>query len=297
MQDMQTGIQAGSQFNRLGRALVAGLLATDLTMERDIQILAIQVRIILDITPDHLLFLRVDGDQHTGLAEDTLQRVFLVHQHISRRRAEEEFQSRHTATIQFTDFIHIVVRPAEEEGIVSNRHFSSPLQFPFQIGKSCRLRLRIRHIHEGSHPTSYGSTAFAGDIAFMRQSRFTEMHLIVDHAGQHPLSPGVDRFAFETVVRICAPADLGDPFAADDYVSFETLPVTEDRPSANQQPPAHTAFGLIERKRSFSTPKKASRKIPPLIFDAPSVRSVKMIGTSLTRNSFSHCVKPMLHTL
>ena len=116
------------------------------------------------------------------------------------------------------------------------------------------------------------------------------MHLIVDHAGQHPLSPGVDRFAFETVVRICAPADLGDPFAADDYVSFETLPVTEDRPSANQQPPAHTAFGLIERKRSFSTPKKASRKIPPLIFDAPSVRSVKMIGTSLTRKPNFHAV-------
>lgn len=55
---MQTGIQAGSQFNRLGRALVAGLLATDLAMERDIQILAMQVRVILDITPV-LLFLRM----------------------------------------------------------------------------------------------------------------------------------------------------------------------------------------------------------------------------------------------
>ena len=91
---MQTGIQAGSQFNRLGRALVAGLLATDLAMERDIQILAMQVRVILDITPDHLLFLRVDGDQHTGLAEDTLQRVFLVHQHISRRRSNSHGRPR-----------------------------------------------------------------------------------------------------------------------------------------------------------------------------------------------------------
>ena len=118
------------------------------------------------------------------------------------------------------------------------------------------------------------------------------MHLIVDRAGQHPLSPGVDRLAVETVVRICAAAYLGDPVATDDHVSFETLPVSEKRSSADQQcPAAHAADrGLIERNRSFSTPKKASRKMPPLIFDAPSVRSVKMIGTSLTRKPNFHAV-------
>ena len=134
----------------------------------------------------------MDSDKHPGFAENTFQAILLIDQHITGGRTEKEFQTRHTATIQFTDFIHIVVRPAEEEGIVSNRHFSSPLQFPFQIGKSCRLRLRIRHIHEGSHPTGYSSTAFAGDIAFMRQSRFTEMHLIVDNARYQPFPRSVD---------------------------------------------------------------------------------------------------------
>ena len=124
----------------------------------------------------------MDSDKHSGFAKNTFQAILLIDQHVTSGRTEKEFQARHTATIQFTDFIHIVIRPAEEEGIVSNRRFSSPLQFPFQIGKSCRLRLRIRHIHEGSHPTSYGGTTFAGNIAFMRQSRFTEMYLIVDSA-------------------------------------------------------------------------------------------------------------------
>ena len=39
----------------------------------------------------------------------------------------------------------------------------------------------------------------------------------------------------------------------------------------------------IRRKGSFSTPKNASPKIPPDIFDVPSRRSTKMIDTSLSR--------------
>ena len=192
MQDMQTGIQAGSQFNRLGRALVAGLLATDLAMERDIQILAMQVRVILDITPDHLLFLRMDGDQHTGLAEDTLQRVFLVHQHISRRRAEEEFQSRHTATIQPADLVHIIVCPTEEEGVIRTGDLGGTVEFPFQIGDRRGLWLRVRHVHEGRHATGHGRTALGPDIPLMGKPGVPEMHLIIDNARYQPFPRSVD---------------------------------------------------------------------------------------------------------
>ena len=41
---------------------------------------------------------------------------------------------------------------------------------------------------------------------------------------------------------------------------------------------------LILRSGNFSTPKKASPKIPPDIFDAPATRSTKMIDTSRILN-------------
>ena len=63
-------------------------------MERDVEILAIQVGIILDIALDHLLLLGMNGDQHATLLKDTFQRVRIVDQHISRRRAEEKLQAR-----------------------------------------------------------------------------------------------------------------------------------------------------------------------------------------------------------
>ena len=42
MQNMQTGTETGSQFNCLGRGSIAGFLATDLTMEGDIQVVTVQ---------------------------------------------------------------------------------------------------------------------------------------------------------------------------------------------------------------------------------------------------------------
>lgn len=170
----------------------------------------------------------MDSDKHPGFAENTFQAILLIDQHITGGRTEKEFQTRHTATIQFTDFIHIVVRPAEEEGIVSNRHFSSPLQFPFQIGKSCRLRLRIRHIHEGSHPTSYGSTAFASDIAFMRQSRFTEMHLIVDSTRKQVFTCSIYHGRITGLSRNCPFIYCGNLIIFDQYRTGEGAAFVND---------------------------------------------------------------------
>ena len=49
------------------------------------------------------------------------------------------------------------------------------------------------------------------------------------------------------------------------------------------------AVGLvIERNGSPSTPKNASRKMPPLIFEVPSRRSTKMIDTSLSLSPSRH---------
>ena len=45
---------------------------------------------------------------------------------------------------------------------------------------------------------------------------------------------------------------------------------------------------LIERNGSPSTPKNASRKMPPLIFEVPSRRSTKMIDTSLSLSPSRH---------
>ena len=153
-------------------------------MIRNIEILAIQSRIISQVAFDHFLLFRMDRDQHIRFTEDTFETVFLVNQHISGRRAEKELQPRHTAAIQFADLIHIIVRPSEEERIVGGRRFRPPLQFPLQVGDRGRLRLGVRHIHESRYTAGYSCTAFAGDVSFMSQTRFTEMHLVVNGARQ-----------------------------------------------------------------------------------------------------------------
>ena len=71
--DMQTNPRVASSTARLS---IGSRPPLRIHMERDIQIPAMQVRVILDITPITSSFSARDGDQHTGSAEDTLQRVF-----------------------------------------------------------------------------------------------------------------------------------------------------------------------------------------------------------------------------
>ena len=149
-------------------------------MERDVEIFAVQSCIVSDITFDHFFLFRMDGDQHIRFTEDTFQALLLIHQHVACGRTEEQLQPRHTATVQLTDLVHIIIRSAEEERVVGGRCFRSALQLPFQIGYRGSLRLSIRHIHKRGDTASYGRTAFTSDVSFMCQARFTEMYLIVD---------------------------------------------------------------------------------------------------------------------
>ena len=51
--------------------------------------------------------------------------------------------------------------------------------------------LGIWHVHIGCDPTGHGGPGFGIDVALVCQPRLPEVDLIVDHAGQNGIAPGV----------------------------------------------------------------------------------------------------------
>ena len=54
------------------------------------------------------------------------------------------------------------------------------------------LRNRVRHIEIGGHPARCCRTTLGVDIGLGRESRLTEMDMIVDHTGHNETSRSID---------------------------------------------------------------------------------------------------------
>ena len=290
MKHVEPSSVALGQRNRLFGTSQAGFRRTDQRMHRHSQArLAVQSSEAFHVGPYGRLVLAVRGDRHGRLGEQGAERTLVVDEHVAGRRAHEELDAADPLRVEATDLLDIVVRRAEVERVVDHRGFGRPLELFFQQSVRYGGRLDVGHIHVGGHSSRRRRDRFAVQIALVGQTRLAEVHLVVDHAGQHVHSFRVDRFAVELGTGIVAPSGPRDALALDDDPAPIALPLVDDRPAPDQQA-AHHARGLIVRKRSFSTPKNASRKMPPLIFDAPCVRSVKIIGTSLIRKPSFHAV-------
>lgn len=63
-------------------------------------------------------------------------------------------------------------------------------------------------------------TRFVGDVGFLGQAGLTEVHLVVDHAGEQPQAAGVDHFFAGARVKIAGDGFDAALFYA--YVRVET---------------------------------------------------------------------------
>ena len=70
----------------------------------------------------------------------------------------------------------------------------SQLKLLLQRLQRSRLGYAVGHIKVRCHATSSGSTAFAIDIGLLRQTRFTEMHVIINDTWQNVTTRSIDRF-------------------------------------------------------------------------------------------------------
>ena len=71
------------------------------------------------------------------------------------------------------------------------------------------------------------------DVRLVGKPRFTEVHLVVDHAGQQPQARGIDHLF--AVLRDQFPGNRGDAAVADAYIRVQPL-VLVDQLGVTDQP-------------------------------------------------------------
>ena len=172
-----------------------------------------------EVGVDRRRVLAVGDDRRRRLAEDRIERVGVVDQHVAGRGAHEHLDARRGQRIQRADRLEVVVAGAQVEPVVAPGAPRGAVVLVLQRGGIERRRRRVGHVHEAGQPAGDRRRGFGGDVGLVFQAGFAEMHLVVDHARQQPAAGGVDHvFA---VARRQAAADLGDATAADAQVAIE----------------------------------------------------------------------------
>ena len=130
-------------------------------------------------------------NRQTGRSENTFQRRPAIHQHISRRTAHKQFDARNTVLVELVEQCHIIIRSPKEETVVHMTLLSSQSELLLKRLQRRRLRNGIRHIEIGGHTASGRSPALTLDVSLLRQTRLTEMHMIVDDTWEYKTSRSI----------------------------------------------------------------------------------------------------------
>jgi hypothetical protein len=150
----------------------------------------------------------VRDDRRRRVAEDAVEDVRVVDQHVAGGCAHEHLDARRGARIQRLDRGEVVVARAHVEAEVAPGAAGGALVLVLQRRRIERGRVGVGHVHEGGQATGHGRGRFGRDVGLVLHARFAEVHLVIDHARQQAPTAGVDhRFA---VAGRQAAADLGD---------------------------------------------------------------------------------------
>jgi hypothetical protein len=103
---------------------------------------------------------------------------------------------------------------------------SREIEFIVQSLNRNGLRQRIRHIYERSDSSGDGGSRFAVNVAFVRQTRFAEMDLVVDQTGQQQQTFCIDNVF--TVSPATTGTDLLDSLSLYPYIRFTPFPFVND---------------------------------------------------------------------
>jgi hypothetical protein len=161
----------------------------------------------------------VRDDRHGRVAEDAIEDLRVVDQHVAGRGAHEDLHARCGTRVQPANGFEIVVARAEIEAVVRP---CAPVRAPVFVFQRRRIqcrRRRVGHVHEAGEAARDRRCRLGADVGLVFESRFAEMHLVINHARQQPASFGIDDgFA---VARMQAGADLVDPAVFEAQVAVE----------------------------------------------------------------------------
>ena len=86
-----------------------------------------------------------------------MQRIHLVHKHVARRGAHEEFDTWNACRVEMPEEFHVVVGGTKEKAVVDMACPRTSFELVGKRIQCCRLRLTVGHIKEGGHSAKSGS--------------------------------------------------------------------------------------------------------------------------------------------
>lgn len=189
------------------------------------------------------------------------------------------------------DFVKIVVGGAEKESVVGIRCFGGDTFFIGHCALRRRGGARIRHVDERGDASAHCGGAFRGHRSLMRKSRFTEMNMRVNRAGEQHTSLYIDAIvgSGKFFVRRSSITGFRYQFAVYYYIAVTAGAFVDYLGVVNNCPahcsPVYLGYFLNQLPvLSLMTPNTASENMPELILLVPSTRFTKMMGTSFMRN-------------
>ena len=96
--------------------------------------------------------------------------------------------------IELGEEVRIIIGGTKEERIVHVALLAGECLFLFQSLDGRSLRHGIGHIEIRGHATCRCRPTLSIDISLFRQTRLTEVHMIIDDARQNETSRGIDHF-------------------------------------------------------------------------------------------------------
>ena len=196
MQHVQPRPGLTGQEDGLARGGITGFRAADKAVAQDgiVAVRAVRRSQFRDVFIDNPLVLAVRGNQHVRAFEDAPQGVVVVHQHIPRARAQEQFDAADALLVQLREEFEVVVCRSEVARMIGQALLPEQRLLVLQGFQRRGLRHGVGHVHYGRDAASYGCPALAQDVGLVGQSRFAEVDMVVYRSRQQQTAGGIDDF-------------------------------------------------------------------------------------------------------
>ena len=186
----------------------------------------------------------------------------------------------------------IVGGSSEITGIIHGTFLCHQVELFIQGFQSGSLRIRIRHVHNGSHSTRCCRTALGTNIRLMGKSRITEMDMVVNYAWKQVTSDCIDDFITRCRRFLFFHQYFRYFFSFYNYRTGHLQPFIHDdcifyQGSFHDFPDSLLMVGYLRNQLftfNFMTPNTASPNMLLFILEVPSSRLIKITGTSMILN-------------
>ena len=171
--------------------LVARCLGAYLRVVLNGGVVAVLLLCVLHVAVDDVGILAVSHNRQLCLAEQLVQHVLSVDEHVARRRTHEELDARHAVRVDTGDAVDVIVCSSDEEAVVDVRLCGSILKLCVECFLGCGLRLGVRHVEVGGDTAVSRSTTLGLHVRLLGESGVAEVHMAVDHSGHNKTPRGI----------------------------------------------------------------------------------------------------------